>query len=205
MVLAAAYTRTTGVWAKCSLTLQAKGGERYLTIGNFSDNQNTRTYSIHFSKAKETMLNKAAYYFIDDVKVVRTDVPILEQTPVIAGYPEIKTNEIYVLKNIFFEFDSYQLVGTSFQELDKWVEVIKARSTWKVQLTGHTDERGTDEYNLNLSKQRVQSVADYLIQKGIDAARISVIGEGKRRPLSLGKDEAAHAVNRRVEIKFLEK
>ena len=205
LVLAAAYTRSTGVWAKCSLSLQAKGGEKYLTIGNFSDNQSTRIFSNHFSKAKETMLNKAAYYFIDDVKVLRTDMPTLEQTPVIAGYPEIKTNEIYVLKNIFFEFDSYELIGASFQELDKWVEVIKARSSWKVQLTGHTDERGSDDYNLVLSQQRVQSVADYLIQKGVVPGRINVIGEGKRRPLAFGKDEAADAVNRRVEIKFLDK
>jgi outer membrane protein OmpA-like peptidoglycan-associated protein len=88
--------------------------------------------------------------------------------------------------------------------LAKWVLAIKSRPAWHVELTGHTDERGSDEYNLELSQQRVQSVADYLISKGIAAGRLTLFGEGKQRPLSLGKEEAAHALNRRVEIKFLE-
>ncbi|MFN7492222.1 MAG: OmpA family protein [Cyclobacteriaceae bacterium] len=204
LILPAAYTRTTGVWAKCSYTYMAKGGERFITIGNFSDNANTRTYHIHFSKAKEAMLNTSAYYFIDDVTVRRLDAPPKVEKPlVIAGYPEIKVNEVYVLKNIFFDFDSYRLIGGSFQELDKWVKGIQTRPDWNIILTGHTDERGTDDYNLKLSEQRVKAVAAYLSEKGIDRKRITVKGEGKRKPLSSGKDEAAHALNRRVEIEFV--
>ena len=97
------------------------------------------------------------------------------------------------------------LVGHSFEELDKWLEVIQSQLNWKIELTGHTDERGTDEYNLTLSKQRVESVSSYLVKMGVDANRITTIGEGKRKPLSLGKDEIAHAINRRVEIRFSEK
>jgi OmpA-OmpF porin, OOP family len=202
LVMASAYTRATGTWIKCSYRLVAKGGERYLTIGNFSANDNTKTRKLTFSKAKESMLDRAAYFFIDDVRVERTDGVQPEKPIVIAGYPEIKTNETYVLKNIFFEFDRYELIGISFEELDKWIVAIKSRPSWQIELTGHTDERGTDEYNLKLSKQRVQRVTDYLISKGIAADRFTLFGEGKRRPLSLGKDEAAHALNRRVEIKF---
>jgi OmpA-OmpF porin, OOP family len=204
LVMATPYNRSTGLWNKCSFTLEARGGERFLTIGNFSSNSKTRSYKMTFSKAKEAMLNQAAYFYIDDVKVADLSETQPEKPITIAGYPEIKLNETYVLKNISFEFDSYQLVGTSFEELDKWHAFIKAHPNWKIQLTGHTDERGTDEYNLKLSLQRVQSVADYLIQKGIVAGSITIRGEGKKRPLSLGKDEAAHALNRRVEIKFLE-
>ncbi|NOS90590.1 MAG: OmpA family protein, partial [Cyclobacteriaceae bacterium] len=72
-------------------------------------------------------------------------------------------------------------------------------------LTGHTDERGTDDYNLKLAEQRVKAVTNYLIEKGVDSARINVKGEGKRKPLSNAKDEAAHALNRRVEIEFVNK
>ena len=130
--------------------------------------------------------------------------PEKKKPPVISGYPEIVVNKTYVLKNISFEFDSYLLVGNSFDELDKWLEVIQSRLNWKVELTGHTDERGTDEYNLILSKQRVESVSNYLVKKGVDVNRITTLGEGKRKPLSLGKDEEAHAINRRVEIRFTE-
>lgn len=206
LILPAAYTRTTGVWAKCGYTYIAKGGERYITIGNFSNNAKTRTYHIHFSKAKEAMLNTSAYFFVDDVSVRRLDAaPKVEKPLVIAGYPEIKVNEVYVLKNIFFDFDSYRLIGDSFQELDKWIKGIQARPNWNIILTGHTDERGTDDYNLKLSEQRVKAVADYLVEKGVDRERITVRGQGKRKPLSSGKDEAAHALNRRVEIEFVNK
>ncbi len=204
LVLANAYTRATGTWIKCSYRMEAKGGERYLTIGNFSPNDKTRSFKVTFSKAKESMLNRAAYFYIDDVLVERTDIAQPEKPVTVSGYPEIKLNETYVLKNIFFEFDSYQLVDPSFEELDKWHTFIKAHPNWKIQLTGHTDERGTDEYNIKLSQQRVQRVADYLVSKGIAADRFTLKGEGKRRPLSQGKDEAAHAFNRRVEIRFLE-
>ncbi|NOS92529.1 MAG: OmpA family protein [Cyclobacteriaceae bacterium] len=205
LILPAAYTRSTGVWAKCSYTYLAKGGEKFITIGNFSNNANTRTFHIQFSKAKEAMLNTAAYYFIDDVSVRRLDFPKVEKPLIITGYPEIKVNKVYVLKNIFFDFDSYRLIGDSFQELDKWIKGIQARPNWNIILTGHTDERGTDDYNLKLSEQRVKAVANYLIEKGVDSARITVKGEGKRKPLSNAKDEAAHALNRRVEIEFVNK
>ncbi len=204
LVLAAPYTRTTGVWAKCGYMMKAKGGERFLTIGNFSDNNTTRIFHITFSKAKEAMLNTAAYYYIDDVRVTRLDQPKVEKPLIIVGYPEIKVEQTYVLNNISFQFDSYQLVDNSFIELDKWLVVIKSKPNWKITLTGHTDERGTDEYNLKLSKQRVQQVADYLITQGIETKRISVVGEGKKKPLSLGKEEKDHALNRRVEIRFSE-
>jgi hypothetical protein len=69
-----------------------------LTIGNFSSNDQIKNYKITFSKAKEPMLSRAAYFFIDDVRVERTDVAPAEKPIVIVGYPEIKANETYVLK-----------------------------------------------------------------------------------------------------------
>jgi OmpA-OmpF porin, OOP family len=199
-----AYTRATGTWIRCSYRLIAKGGERYLTIGNFSTNEKTRNKKITFSKAKEVMLNTAAYFYVDNVRVERTDEEPTKPVTSVAGYPAIKLNETYILKNIFFDFDSYQLIGNSFDELDNWYAFIKSHPTWQMTLTGHTDERGTDEYNLTLARQRVQQVADYLISRGVDTRRVTTIGEGKRKPITLGKDEAAHALNRRVEIRFSE-
>ncbi|MFM7488477.1 MAG: OmpA family protein [Cytophagales bacterium] len=205
--MASAYSRSMGIWNKCRFFYTAKGGEQYLTIGNFSDDVSTGTFHITFSKAKEPMLDRGAYFFIDDVRVVLYKES--KQKPgkplIVEGYPEIKVNERYVLKNIYFEFDSARLVGNSFVELDKWLTVIYTKKNWKIELTGHTDERGSEQYNLDLSLARVEAVADYLMLKGVDPLRFKLIGEGKRRPLSLGKDEAAHALNRRVEIRFFEK
>lgn len=205
LVMSKPYNRTTGLWNKCAFTHISTGGEKFLTIGNFSTDEKTRSFNLTFSKAKEPMLSKAAYFYIDEVKIIRLDEPKPQKPPVVTGYKEIEVNKTYVLKNIFFDFDSYELMENSFSELNEWLQVIKFRSKWKVELTGHTDERGTDEYNLKLSKQRVESVAAYLIKMGIDGNRITTKGEGKSKPLSLGKDEAAHAINRRVEIRFSEK
>ena len=203
LVMASAYMRSTGTWIKCSYALEARGGEKYLTIGNFSSNEKTRDSKIHFSKAKETMLDQAAYFFIDDVRVVRTDEPRPQKPTTLTGYPDVKLNVSYILRNIMFEFDRYQLVDSSFNELSKLVSILKEKPTWNVTLTGHTDERGTNEYNQKLSEDRTKSIRDYLFTKGIDSNRIIAQGEGKRRPLVLGTDEASHAINRRVELKFL--
>ncbi|MFN5003744.1 MAG: OmpA family protein [Bacteroidota bacterium] len=205
--MATAYSRTTGIWNKCRFFYKARGGEQYLTIGNFSDNTSTRFRHLDFSKAKEPMLDRGAYYYIDDVRIIAYEEPKKkpEKPLIVEGYPEIKLNERYILKNICFEFDSARLMGNSFTELQKWISVIQSKKNWKIELTGHTDERGSEQYNLDLSLARVEAVAEYLISKGIDPTRFKLIGEGKRRPLSMGKDEAAHALNRRVEIRFLEK
>lgn len=204
--MATAYSRTTGLWNKCGFFYKAKGGEQYLTIGNFSGDAATRSFHIQFSKAKEPMLDRGAYFYIDNVAVISPDEPkkTKEKPLIVEGYPEIKVNEKYILKNIYFEFDKYRLINNSFAELDKWLSVIRQKKNWKIELTGHTDERGSEDYNLELSRQRVEAVANYLISKGVESARFKLIGEGKRRPLSGGKDEAAHALNRRVEIRFLE-
>lgn len=205
--MASAYSRTTGIWNKCRFFYKAKGGEQYLTIGNFSGDIETRTFHIKFSKAKEPMLDRGAYYYIDDVRVIAFEEPkkVKEKPLMVEGYPEIKVNQTYVLKNIYFEFDKYNLINDSFAELDKWISVILQKQNWKIELTGHTDERGSEAYNVELSIHRVEEVADYLISKGIEPSRFKLIGEGKRKPLSAGKDETAHALNRRVEIRFFEK
>ena len=70
----------------------------------------------------------------------------------------------------------------------------------KVRLEGHADERGTEEYNLQLSNRRAASVRKYLADLGVGAGQLDTVGYGKNRPVSEGHDEAAWAANRRVEL-----
>jgi outer membrane protein OmpA-like peptidoglycan-associated protein len=146
------------------------------------------------------LLVKAAYFFIDEVKVVQVSNP---PAPVLSGYSEIKTNENYVLKNIQFKYNDFTLIETSFAELDRVLDILKYNKTWKVVVSGHTDDIGSDSFNLDLSLQRAGSVADYLIHRGIDPARIKTQGFGKQTPLQKGNDDATRAINRRVELRFL--
>jgi len=195
------YNHMSGYWTRFGFAYIAKGGERFITIGNFSADPDTRYYFIANSQSVEPLLSKAAYYFVDDVKVVAISNPPV--APILSGYSEIKTNEDYVLKNIQFNFNDYTLIETSFPELNRVVEILKFNSMWKVVVTGHTDDIGSDLFNLDLSLQRAGSVADYLISMGIDPERIKTQGFGKQSPLQKGNDDATRAINRRVELRFI--
>jgi OmpA-OmpF porin, OOP family len=195
------YTRGTGLWTRFSYVHIATGGEKYLILGNFSNDQITRKQLIPNSQSTEPMLAKAAYFFIDDVKVIK--VGGTPQVPVLSGYPEIKTNEDYVLKNIQFRFNDFTLLESSYPELKKLLEIMRFHKTWKVVVSGHTDDLGTEAYNLELSLHRAGSVADYLIDQGIEAERIKTLGFGKQTPLVKGTDETSRSTNRRVELRFL--
>ncbi len=194
------YNHLTGYWTRFGFAYEAKGGERFITIGNFSNDNDTRHYFISNSQATEPLLVKAAYFFIDDVKVIQVSN---SPAPVLSGYLEIKTNEDYVLKNIQFKYNDFTLLETSFAELDQVMDILKYNKTWKVVVSGHTDDIGSDSFNLDLSLQRAGSVADYLIHRGIDPARIKTQGFGKQTPLQKGNDDATRAINRRVELRFL--
>lgn len=195
------YNQHTGWWTRFGFSYEAKGGERFITIGNFSSDGDTRSYFIKASQALEPMLYKAAYFFVDDVKVVQ--ISKAPEVPVLAGYPEVKPNEDYVLKNIQFKYNDYTLLATSFPELNQVIGILKYNKTWKVVVSGHTDDVGSDAFNLDLSLQRAGSVSDFLIDGGIDPTRIKTQGFGKQTPLLKGNDEATRAINRRVELRFL--
>jgi len=195
------YSRATGLWTRFGYTHEAKGGEKFITIGNFSNRDKTRNQYIENSQGREPMLAKAAYFFIDDVKVIK--VGGTPQVPVLSGYPEIKTDENYVLKNIQFKFNDFALLESSYPELKKLVEIMRYHKTWNVVVSGHTDDLGTEAYNLELSLHRAGSVADYLIDQGIDPARIKTQGFGKQTPLVKSTKETDRSTNRRVELRFL--
>lgn len=195
------YNQNTGYWTRFGFSYEAKGGERFLTIGNFSNDSQTRHYFISASQALEPLLYKAAYFFVDDVKVVQISKP--PDAPALAGYKEVKTNEDYVLNNIQFNYNDYTLLPISFAELNQVIDILKYHKTWNVVVSGHSDDIGSDAFNLDLSLQRAGSVSDYLIDGGIDPARIKTQGFGKQVPLQKGNNESIRAINRRVELRFM--
>jgi len=113
--------------------------------------------------------------------------------------------ETKLLKDIYFEFDKYDI-------RPKDEEVLKGNAAWlkknpnaKVQIEGHCDERGTVEYNLALGERRANYTKKYLVSLGIAPDRISTISYGKERPLDPGHNEEAWAKNRRAHIVVLSK
>ncbi len=109
------------------------------------------------------------------------------------------------LKNIFFDFDKTTLKQESFTELDKVVDFLKRNSSVEIEISGHTDNKGSDDYNINLSQGRSQSVVDYLTSQGIDSQRLSARGYGEGKPIDTNDTDAGRANNRRVEFTVLKK
>ena len=100
---------------------------------------------------------------------------------------------------VLFDFDSAQLSDYAQRVLDRQAAFLKARPETVVIIGGHADERGTREYNLALGERRASSARDYLVAKGVNAARIRIISYGKERPKAVGSTEASWRQNRRAE------
>jgi OmpA-OmpF porin, OOP family len=199
-----ALTETTGLWEKAKWQFRAVGGEQFITLGNFWDDNITHHYNIRFREAQQEMLKDASYYYIDDLQLTPEYSEIQKRLLPEFEVEDVKRNTTYVLRTIQFEFDSYRLFASSFDELDRLAEYLLKNPELTVQLAGHTDDQGSEKYNNTLSRNRARTVAQYLGLQGIAESRIEVSGYGETRPLIAETNEEARKVNRRVEIRFPE-
>ncbi|MBT1710870.1 OmpA family protein [Fulvivirgaceae bacterium PWU5] len=109
------------------------------------------------------------------------------------------------LKNIYFDFDKTTLKKESFTELNKVADFLKQNATVEIEIAGHTDSKGSDDYNANLSQGRSQSVVDYLVSQGIESFRLTAHGYGESKPIDTNDTEPGRANNRRVEFTVVKK
>lgn len=105
------------------------------------------------------------------------------------------------LKNLFFETDKYDIRPESFPELNRLAELMKAYNL-QVEIAGHTDNIGGEEYNLSLSRNRAEAVRGYLLNRGAGASQVTAAGYGLTQPLAGNESPEGRAMNRRVEIRF---
>lgn len=121
--------------------------------------------------------------------------------------PEVGTVE--VLENVYFEFNKAIVLEESFEALDKLVELLNQNPNMEIEISGHTDSKGNDEYNQKLSEERAISVVDYIVSKGIDKSRLTAVGYGELQPVAPnqnadGSDNPeGRKKNRRTEFKVL--
>ena len=101
-------------------------------------------------------------------------------------------------QDIYFDFDKYDLRTDARTTLDRKASFLNQNSSVRVQVEGHCDERGTNEYNMALGERRANAAKQYLTTAGISAGRLSTISYGEERPLDPGHTEAAWARNRRA-------
>jgi len=130
----------------------------------------------------------------------------------VTEYNEITQNLILVpiekevtirLNNIFFDFDKSSLKNESFPELNRLVELLNSNEGMEIEISGHTDNIGSRQYNQTLSERRAKAVFEYLVNNGIEGDRLNTIGYGKDRPMVSNDDEKdGRELNRRVEFKI---
>ncbi len=115
----------------------------------------------------------------------------------------IRVGETVILKNIFFETDKYDLKKESISELARLIQLLKSNPQIHIEISGHTDNHGTADHNLVLSRNRAQAVFDYLVTNGISKERLSYAGFGMTRPIDTNDTEQGRANNRRTEFKVV--
>jgi len=140
-------------------------------------------YSDHFDIEKQ----------YDRLDPFRKDIPL----------EPIQKGKMVVLNNIFFDTDSDVLKDESKVELQKVLEFLDVNKSVRVEISGHTDNTGTESHNLELSRKRASAVVNYLVSNGTDPGRIESKGYGASQPVDTNDTEAGKAANRRTELKIL--
>lgn len=207
-------------WKKIGGVIEAKGDEQYLLIGNFYSDEAT-------AYEQQDKGERGAYYFIDDVSI-RVAPPGTALTPrpkesvppapkvVVADHASTKevalpriepppVGKSVRLDNIGFEFAKATLTPESQRELNELADMLIDYPRMRIEVEGHTDDIGSDAFNLTLSEDRALAVVEFLRNRKVEKERITWKGYGKTRPLVPNSSEENRALNRRVEFRVLEK
>lgn len=145
-------------------------------------------------------------YYLENGSLEMQNIP--DQNTVEIRLRELKKDAIFVLENIYYAFDKSEILPESTDELNNLYQVLIANPEINIELAAHTDSRGDDQYNLNLSIKRAKAVADFLVNAGIDSQRITSKGMGETKLVNHCKNgvsctDEEHQVNRRTEVKIL--
>jgi outer membrane protein OmpA-like peptidoglycan-associated protein len=147
-------------------------------------------------------VNRKGYLFYSDNFLLSGKAPDATYEKDIPLQP-LEVNASVVLKNIFFDFNKFDLKPASEVELDKLVQLLTENPAVRILISGHTDNVGNTADNLKLSTNRAKAVMNFLVQKGIDAKRLSFKGQGATQPIAENTTEEGRATNRRTEVKII--
>ena len=142
---------------------------------------------------------------IDDVLVPKSGNTVIYEDGM---KPELNVGTTLVLDKILFDYGSYNLQPTSLKTLDQITTLLKESPDMGIELSAHTDSRGNANYNMRLSRQRAESVSQYLIYKGVSPKRIIPVGSGETEIRNgcvdgVSCSESKHQENRRIEMKMI--
>jgi type IX secretion system PorP/SprF family membrane protein len=186
-------------------------------IAKYSSGSHEIVIGLKLCKKKKPMIDSLLTEEVDQPYTVytveyKTDTLIVERVDTIyinqANVNRISdqdANRVLDLasRKLEFEYDKAIILKKSYGELESLTNLMLIRQDLRIRLDGHTDNNGTDEYNMTLSKNRVQAVKDMLVSNGVDANRIDLYYYGESNPIADNDTEEGQAKNRRVEMHFL--
>ncbi|HLN72826.1 MAG: OmpA family protein [Methylococcaceae bacterium] len=145
----------------------------------------------------------------DGVPDSEDDCPTVAGTKANRGCPEkqaevapVETKTVKI-EPVYFDYDKSSYKGGEKAKVDKIISLLKQNKDYKVKIIGYTDNKGTDEYNMDLSKKRINTIANALTAGGINKDRISMEPRGKANPASSNDTEEGRALNRRIEVEVV--
>jgi outer membrane protein OmpA-like peptidoglycan-associated protein len=173
-----------------SLTSNPETGDYIITLPNGTGYSYFAEKEGYYSVSNTVDLTAENVFKEMIVDIVMSSMKTLEQTAI-------------KLNNIYFDFDRFELKAESFTELDRVYKFLSDNPNVKIEISAHTDSKGADEYNFELSQKRAENVVSYLISKGIDRSRLTAKGYGETVPVSDNETEEGRAENRRVEMRII--
>ncbi|MGN7721068.1 OmpA family protein [Chitinophaga sp. 22620] len=195
------YDAKTNARLKASLDLIDLATK--LTVATIRSNDNG-DYLVPLPTGKDYAfsVNRKGYLFYSDnfsLKEANTGQPFEKNIPL----TPLEPNAVAVLRNIFFPSNQFTLDPASATELDKLVALLKENPTMVAEISGHTDNVGSDAANQQLSENRAKSVVEYLVQHGIQPERLKAKGYGESKTIDSNDTETGRAQNRRTELKVI--
>lgn len=203
------------------IAIYGKVGGAYLTFGGKDDYSYLGAAGLEFNLS-QNVTARAEYQTITDINndVVRAtgntatlgvsfkfggnDEPVVEEVveEVVVVEPVVvmKTFETQIIGTGGFELNSTTLKAESADKLDNLVAFLNEHPEANVEIVGHTDTSGAASYNQTISEKRAESVANALVEKGVDASRIHARGEGESNPIASNETREGRQLNRRVEV-----
>ena len=148
-------------------------------------------------------VNKETYMFYSDYFECKTANEKQNAFDLLIKLQQPKAGEKVVLRNIFFDVNQFTLKQESNSELNKLVAFLKTEKNIRIEVSGHTDSTGDKKANVILSEQRAKAVVNFLVEKGIPAARMTYKGYGDAKPVASNDTEEGRAKNRRTEFSIL--
>jgi len=188
--------------AKISMTSKSDN----IVAGKTQIDQGKYEFNVTNSESKEYKLSVEADGYVFQNLDIRVPASTSEPQSISRNINlrRLTTGTRSVLRNIYFNFDKASFKQESYDELNKLENMMAQNPGMEIEISGHTDNIGSQAYNKKLSQLRANAVKDYLVNKGIDARRIKSVGYGEERPLASNDDEReGRELNRRVEFQVI--